>query len=186
MDLRFLEAAPSTVEQNAVDAALEGTDCGRDQLLPALHAANDAVGWISEGALNHICRRLSVPPAEAYGVATFYSLFAMEERPRKVVHVCVDLACKVNGAEALAAAQTDYVVRSPCLGVCERAPAALAVEAGAGSEYLMPELPLPQQGILVYGCCAGSARSTPPASTTTAPPAGMRHCATLSCSGRRA
>jgi NADH-quinone oxidoreductase subunit F len=146
MDLRFLEATPSTVEQNAVDAALAGTDCGRDQLLPALHAVNDAVGWISEGALNHICRRLSVPPAEAYGVATFYSLFAMEERPRKVVHVCVDLACKVNGAEALVAAQTEHVVRSPCLGVCERAPAALAVEAGAGSEYLMPELPLPQQG----------------------------------------
>jgi NADH-quinone oxidoreductase subunit F len=146
MDLRFLAAAPSTVEQDAIDAVLDGADGGRDQLLPALHAANDAVGWISEGALNHICRRLSVPPAEAYGVATFYSLFAMEERPRKVVHVCVDLACKVNGAEALVAAQTDHVVRSPCLGVCERAPAALAVEAGVGSSYLMPELPLPQQG----------------------------------------
>jgi NADH-quinone oxidoreductase subunit F len=146
MDLRFLEAAPSAVERDAIDAALEGTGRGRDQLLPALHAANDAVGWISEGALNHICRRLSVPPAEAYGVATFYSLFSMEERPRKVVHVCVDLACKVNGAEALVAAQTDYVVRSPCLGVCERAPAALAVEAGGASEYLMPELPLPQKG----------------------------------------
>jgi len=146
MDLRFLEAVPSTVEQNAIDAALAGTDGGRDQLLPALHAANDAVGWISEGALNHICRRLSVPPAEAYGVATFYSLFSMEERPRKVVHVCVDLACKVNGAEALVGAQTEHVVRSPCLGVCERAPAALAIEASVGSEYLMPELPLPQQG----------------------------------------
>jgi len=146
MDLRFLEAAPSTVERSAIDAALAGTDLGRDQLLPALHAANDAVGWISEGALNHICRRLSAPPAEAYGVATFYSLFSMDERPRQVVHVCVDLACKINGAEALAAAQTAHVVRSPCLGVCERAPAALAVEAGGGSEYLMPELPLPQLG----------------------------------------
>jgi len=146
MDLRFLEAAPSTVEQAAIDAALAGTDLGRDQLLPGLHAANDAVGWISEGALNHICRRLSVPPAEAYGVATFYSLFSMAERPRQVVHVCVDLACKINGAEALAAAQTSHVVRSPCLGVCERAPAALAVEAGGESEYLMPELPLPQLG----------------------------------------
>ncbi|MFI9385782.1 NADH-ubiquinone oxidoreductase-F iron-sulfur binding region domain-containing protein [Kutzneria sp. NPDC052558] len=146
MDLRFLDAEPSTVEKNAIDAALAGTDLGRDQLLPALHAANDAVGWISEGALNHICRRLSVPPAEAYGVATFYSLFSLEERPRQVVHVCVDLACKVNGAEALAAAQTEHVVRSPCLGVCERAPAALAVGAGGGAEYLMPELPLPQRG----------------------------------------
>jgi NADH-quinone oxidoreductase subunit F len=144
MDLRFLAAIPSTVEQAAIDAAVTGAS--RDQLLPALHAANDAVGWISEGALNHICRRLNVPPAEAYGVATFYSLFSMAERPRKVVHVCVDLACKVNGAEALVDAQSEFVVRSPCLGVCERAPAALAVEAGVGSEYLMPEFPLPQRG----------------------------------------
>ncbi|CAM5425201.1 hypothetical protein STENM36S_09566 [Streptomyces tendae] len=43
----------------------------RDQLLPALHALNDRVGWISEGALDYVCRRLTVPPAEAYGVEAF-------------------------------------------------------------------------------------------------------------------
>ena len=31
----------------------------RDLLLPALHAVQDRVGWISRGALNYICRRLS-------------------------------------------------------------------------------------------------------------------------------
>ncbi|CAM5617207.1 hypothetical protein STENM327S_08017 [Streptomyces tendae] len=30
---------------------------------PALHALNDRVGWISEGALDYVCRRLTVPPA---------------------------------------------------------------------------------------------------------------------------
>ena len=40
----------------------------RDLLLPALHAVQDRVGWISRGALNYICRRLIVPPAEAWGV----------------------------------------------------------------------------------------------------------------------
>jgi hypothetical protein len=57
------------------------------------------------GALGYLCERLHVPPAEAYGVATFYALFALAERP-PVVHVCDDLACHAAGADALIAALT--------------------------------------------------------------------------------
>ena len=53
----------------------------RDLLLPALHAVQDRVGWISRGALNYICQRLIVPPAEAWGVVTFYHLFKTEPQP---------------------------------------------------------------------------------------------------------
>lgn len=116
---------------------------GRDMLLPALHAVHDRVGWISQGALNHICERLSVPPADAYGVASFYALFALRPRPAKVLHVCTDLACKAGGSSELcsrleqslgpAGTALDGVTwqHSPCLGACERAPATLALEAGA-------------------------------------------------------
>jgi len=118
----------------------------RALLLPALHAAQARAGWISEGALNHICERLSVPPAEAYGVASFYSMFSMKPRPASVVHVCDDIACRVNGAEALCRDLEQRIgkagepstdgrsmwVRSPCLGQCERAPAVLFQRAGAG------------------------------------------------------
>ena len=69
----------------------------RDQLLPALHALQSGVGWISEGGLNYVCQRLTVPPAEAYGVATFYAMFSVEPRPRTVIHVCDDLACRLDG-----------------------------------------------------------------------------------------
>lgn len=150
MDLKLLNAAPTDAERAAVDALLgppggngHGPQKGRDQLLPALHAVNDRVGWISQGALNHICERLSIPPAEAYGVASFYALFALRPRPPRVVHVCDDLACKAAGSGQVRAAlessfgpagkERDGVMwlRSPCLGVCERAPAALAFQAGA-------------------------------------------------------
>ena len=53
----------------------------RHLLLPALWALQERIGWISPGGLNEICRRLTVPPADAYGVATFYALFALEPRP---------------------------------------------------------------------------------------------------------
>ena len=50
------------------------------------------IGWISQGALNYICRRLMVPPAEAYGVVTFYSLLATEKRPARGARVCAGSA----------------------------------------------------------------------------------------------
>ena len=166
MDLTFSATAEATdQERAAVDALLgapasgwEGADrtagdlrwarggrAARDRrelLLPALHAVNDRIGWISEGALDYVCRRLTVPPAEAYGVATFYSLFSVTPRPATVLHVCTDLACAAKGSAQLCAglerefgpsgSPVDGAVwqSSPCLGLCERAPAALALRAG--------------------------------------------------------
>ena len=51
--------------------------------------------------LNYISRRLTVPPAEAYGVATFYALSRRTPRPPVVAHVCDDIACRLAGAEAI-------------------------------------------------------------------------------------
>ncbi|CAN5724373.1 hypothetical protein BH23CHL8_BH23CHL8_00220 [soil metagenome] len=109
----------------------------RDLLLPALHALQARVGWISQAGLNHVCRRLTVPPAEAYGVATFYALFSTRPRPAAVAHVCDDIACRLAGAEDICAemerrlgAEGDGWSRSPCLGLCERAPAAYVTLAG--------------------------------------------------------
>ncbi|MGQ4385443.1 NADH-ubiquinone oxidoreductase-F iron-sulfur binding region domain-containing protein [Streptomyces sp. SAS_270] len=164
MDLHFGDSKPTDEERAAVDALLgppesswEGADRSdadlrwarggrearerRDLLLPGLHALNDRVGWISEGALDYLCRRLTVPPAEAYGVATFYSLFSVKPRPATVLHVCTDLACAGAGAAELCAGVEARlglgsgvsVERSPCLGLCERAPAALVVRAGAAA-----------------------------------------------------
>jgi NADH-quinone oxidoreductase subunit F len=116
----------------------------RDLLLPALHGIQSRIGFISQPALAYVCRRLTVPPAEAYGVATFYALFATTPRPPIVAHVCDDIACRLAGAEELCGAlgrslgpagqpaldgQATWL-RSPCLGQCERAPAAMFTVAG--------------------------------------------------------
>ncbi len=115
----------------------------RHLLLPALHAVQGRVGWISPGALNYVSQRLDVAPAEAYGVASFYALFSTKPRPRAVLHACDDIACRVNGAagvierlekalgpEGSSDATRDRTwLRSPCLGMCEAAPAVLLQQA---------------------------------------------------------
>jgi NADH-quinone oxidoreductase subunit F len=169
MDLKLVPLAePTATERAALDAVLgpptSGWDGGaradgvagntaagghaararRHLLLPALWSLQERIGWISPGGLNELCRRLTVPPADAYGVATFYALLALEPRPPRVVHVCEDVACRCRGALELIAdleerfglegdlsddgSATWY--RSPCLGQCDRAPAALVAVAG--------------------------------------------------------
>ncbi|WP_327435560.1 NAD(P)H-dependent oxidoreductase subunit E [Streptomyces sp. NBC_01201] len=202
MDLRYTDAVPTDAEREAVDALLgpppsgwegaaERTDKDlrwarggaaaakdrRDQLLPALHAVNDRVGWISEGALNHICRRLTVAPAEAYGVATFYSLLSVRPRPAKVLHVCTDLACAARGSGAVCADLTERLgapgspaegavwQESPCLGLCERAPAALLLQAGTDPADTAP-LPPPAPAAGPVRCSAVVAPATAPGLVT--------------------
>jgi NADH-quinone oxidoreductase subunit F len=169
VDLRLIaDAEPTPSERAAVDhvlgrprspweggARVGGVDgntatgghearARRHLLLPALWALQEQIGWISPGALNEVCRRLTVPPADAYGVATFYALFALEPRPPRVVHVCEDLACRCHGSQeliaqleerfgpegALSGDESATWYRSPCLGQCDGAPAAMVVVAG--------------------------------------------------------
>src|SRR5438270_2953952 len=154
-DLKLLADAPSADERAAIDTVVgEESSNGnrvarsdrtrRHLLLPALRAAQRRVGWVTPGALGYASRRLEVPPADAYGVATFYALIALEERPADVLHVCTDLSCRLAGYEMPEGAHA-----SPCLGLCERAPASLRTVAGEEPReiQLPPEgPPLPQRG----------------------------------------
>src|SRR3954449_8284764 len=168
MDLHVIGPLASPAERAAVDAVLGPAESAwrggernpmvdghvargghearsrRDLLIPVLHAVQTRIGWVSPPALNYISRRLTVPPAEAYGVATFYALFATKPRPPVVAHVCDDLACRLAGSDetcadlertigpagAADAAGGTMWLRSPCLGLCERAPAAMITRAG--------------------------------------------------------
>ena len=164
MDLHLIPGASATAEEReAVDSVLgpptsgweggarrpefeghlsTGGDAIRDRrhlLLPALWSAQSRAGWISAGALNYICQRLSVAPADAYGVATFYAMFSVEPQPKTIMHVCEDLACRLKGSGNLMEdlrkqVPPDALRPAPCLGLCERAPAVLFQCAGRGEK----------------------------------------------------
>ena len=149
MEPRSSAGAPAPAELRVLDAAVgrshdavhsrvirRGPD-RRHLLLPALHALQDGVGWISPEALAELCARLDVPRAEAFGVATFYALLRTEEGPRTVVHVCDDIACRIHPDYREPAGNTWHqggepvgVHPSPCLGQCDRAPGVFVQRSG--------------------------------------------------------
>ncbi|PHX96001.1 MAG: NADH-quinone oxidoreductase subunit E [Gemmatimonadetes bacterium] len=184
MDIKLSAATPTPDERAAVDARLGAPRAswdggttrtvrdthvaygGKEQrdrrhlLLPALQGLQERMGWISEGGFNYVCERLTVPPAEAWGVATFYMMLSTRPRPRRVLHVCDDIACRAKGAKAVCDSLRAHHspplphgtvgghgdappgahatlnehhgawTTSPCLGLCDVAPAALLIEAG--------------------------------------------------------
>jgi NADH-quinone oxidoreductase subunit F len=113
---------------------------GRSGLLPALHATQKLYGWISEPVAAEIAKSLRVPLADVHGVIEFYSLFYNEPVGKRIIRVCTDQACALKGADGvlhhlcahhgLGPGQTSHdlsltIEASPCLGLCEQAPAAL-------------------------------------------------------------
>ena len=86
---------------------------------------------------------MNLPPPKPWRCRFLRALFN-DSSARVVIHVCDDLACLVRGAPAIceqlgrrlgpagAAKPSEKLtwLRSPCLGLCERAPAALVSAAG--------------------------------------------------------
>jgi formate dehydrogenase len=106
----------------------------RDLLIEHLHLIQDKYGYISSAHLAALAAEMKLAQTEVYEVATFYAHFDVvkegETPPAPVtVRVCDSLSCALVGAERLLADLPKKlgpgvrVVRAPCMGACDRAPA---------------------------------------------------------------
>ena len=125
---------------------------GRSGLLPALHAAQKIYGWLSEPVAAEIARSLHTPLADVHGVIEFYTLFYDKPVGKRIIRVCTDQACGLKDGEGLLhylcaqhgiePGQTTpdgslSIEASPCLGLCEQAPAMMVDREPHGN--LTPE-----------------------------------------------
>ena len=112
---------------------------GRTALLPALHAAQEIYGYIPEEVAAAVGQALGVPLVDVHGVIDFYALFYREPVGETRIHVCNDPACAMAGSDAVLKMLARRVAlsklggpegfitveHSPCLGLCEHAPATI-------------------------------------------------------------
>ncbi|WP_454737810.1 NADH-ubiquinone oxidoreductase-F iron-sulfur binding region domain-containing protein [Cupriavidus necator] len=112
----------------------------RDLLIEHLHCINDRYGQLAMPHLVALASELRLSMTEVYEVATFYHHFDVVREdadgeiappPALTVRVCEGIACELAGAQALidklpVVLGTEVrVVAAPCIGRCEKAPAAL-------------------------------------------------------------
>lgn len=110
----------------------------RDLLIEHLHLVQDTYGQISAPHLAALADEMGLAFAEVFETATFYAHFDVlkdgeADLPALTVRVCDSLTCAMFGAEPLLEALRETlgsgvrVVRAPCVGLCDHAP---AVEVG--------------------------------------------------------
>lgn len=118
--------------------AKHGTD--RENLLPILQGVIDQERYLSEEVILKIAKEMSIPAADVYGTATFYSFLDTEPRGKYVIRVCKTITCAMKGKNQIIQAIENFlkikvgettvdkkftILQTNCLGWCHKAPAML-------------------------------------------------------------
>jgi formate dehydrogenase beta subunit len=116
-----------------VRALLTDRSRRRDLLIEHLHLIQDKYGYLSAAHMAALAQEMRLSMTEVYEVATFYAHFDVVKDgpppPPVTVRVCENLSCSMAGAEKLLAelpkklGANVRVVRAPCMGACDYAPA---------------------------------------------------------------
>jgi bidirectional [NiFe] hydrogenase diaphorase subunit len=129
-----------------------------EALIEALHAAQEAFGFLDDDALEFVGDTLGVPHSRVFGVATFYSFFTLKPQGEHTTVVCTGTACYINGASDIIEAFDSRLGVKPkgttedgkislltarCIGACSLAPAVIVdgeMKGKAVTNELMAEL----------------------------------------------
>lgn len=68
------------------------------RLIPILQAVQEEYRYLPEEVLTYVATSLDVPASKVFGVATFYSHFALEPKGRYVIRLCDGTACHVKNS----------------------------------------------------------------------------------------
>ncbi len=140
-------SAPSieTRSLENITSAYQGRS--REALLPLLWELQTTFGYISPQAVHAVSHTLRVPEADIYGVISFYTLFHDQPTGERIIRLCTSASCWLAGADQQLAELTAMlglvgegstpdgrftIEQSPCIGLCEHAPAALISQRGQG------------------------------------------------------
>lgn len=109
----------------------------RSALIPALHLAQNEVGYLPQPIQNEVAALFNLDPNEINSVVSFYDMFHSKPVGKHIIHVCKNVSCMLRGSDELidticsrlntaphgvTADEEFTVIPSECLGACDRAP----------------------------------------------------------------
>ncbi|MDR3231383.1 MAG: NADH-quinone oxidoreductase subunit NuoE [Synergistaceae bacterium] len=120
--------------KSRLDPIVEKHRGKRGIAIPLLADVQKEVGYVAREAVEYVGEKLSISPAELFGVATFYAMFRFQPQGKYVVRLCRGTACHVQGSARV----LDQLERS------------LGVHDGETTKDLMFTL----QCVACLGCCS--------------------------------
>jgi NADH:ubiquinone oxidoreductase subunit E len=140
--------APEAVDLEFVDELIDRFGRGREAAIPILQAIQSHYRYLPDEALQRVCEKTEITPAQIAGTSSFYSQFRRSPVGRHVVRVCHGTACHVAGADQITQelrrhleippdADTDSqrlftLDKVACVGCCSLAPVMMIEEETAG------------------------------------------------------
>jgi NADH-quinone oxidoreductase subunit E len=108
------------------------------KLIPILQAIQEEYRYLPEEIMTFVATSLNIPPARIFGVATFYSHFALKPKGKHIIRICDGTACHVKKSDSILEALRRYLKLTEeksttndmlftietvsCLGACGLAP----------------------------------------------------------------
>ncbi len=121
------------------DAFLEAMGHEEKNLIAVLQAIQEEFSYLPREVFPYLSKKMGLPEAKIYGVATFYENFSLEAKGKYVIKVCDGTACHVRkstpilerlraelglSAEKRTTDDQVFTVETvACLGACGLAPA---------------------------------------------------------------
>jgi len=125
------------VDLTKVDAILAKHNNNVAQLIGILQDVQAEFNFLPRKPLEHVAKKLGIPEAQVWGVATFFRAFSLKPRGKHLIHVCMGTACHVRGSKrileecerelSIAAGETtkdmNFTLETVnCLGACALGP----------------------------------------------------------------
>lgn len=119
----------------------------RSALIPALHLAQNEVGYLPSDVQSEVAALFDLDPNEVNSIVTFYDMFHEEPVGKHVIHICKNVSCMLRGADEVIdalccklkvkplenTADGEFtVIPCECLGACDLAPMMLVDDQVVG------------------------------------------------------
>ena len=121
-----------------IEKWLEGTERDRTILIPLLQKIQSKYNYVSEYSMQVVADLLDTPPAEVFGVVSFYSYLYDNPRGRHIIRLCRTISCDLAGKAQVAhqlesnlgikfgetTKDGEYSLEwTNCIGFCDQGPA---------------------------------------------------------------
>ncbi len=97
-------------------------------IIPLLWLVQEQENFISTEAIETISKITEMPYMHIYSVASFYTMFRLQNSEKKIIEVCRTLSCELGGSEDIKEYLKDNysdkfeIIEVECMGACSGAP----------------------------------------------------------------
>jgi NADH:ubiquinone oxidoreductase subunit E len=121
-------------DKNEIDSILKSYKHERENVISILQEIQERFGYLPSNFVIYISKKLKIPAAEIYSIATFYSQFSFQKRGKYIIICCDGTACHVKGGPLI----LNFVENK------------LDIKSGETTDDLMFSI----ESVACLGCCA--------------------------------